>query len=213
MVEAVLFDKDGVLVDSQPIYYEINRRAFEEKGYELTREDFVQHWVIIQNGATAVIEENGLGVSVEEIRKRKYEIYLEIDHLTKLMPHAIETLDRLRQHYPVGLVSADDPDFVEKNVARFDLKCRLDVIVSGYKSRSGEHVGDAYEDAISQLEVNPRYVVAVEDQPGGIASAKLAGCKVIAHPTEFTKGLDFSQADAIVSSLSEITHEMLEGLI
>jgi HAD superfamily hydrolase (TIGR01509 family) len=212
MLKGVLFDADGVLVDSERVYFEIIQETFRPYGVPIGEEDYVKRWIIESTTTPGVIRDYGLTQSVEEIRRRQNQIFERRLKDIKIMPYALELLESLHGEIPLGVVSSEVRYKLGRKLGKFDLLrffnarvCAEDVT---YKKPNPE----PYERGARLLNVNPRNIVVIEDNPSGVSSARDAGCKVIAFPNGFTEGFDFSHAHEAVSSLKEINMGMLENL-
>jgi len=207
MLEAIIFDVDGVLVDSEPTFCKVVQQTFDPFGVELSEEEYVDRWMIKQTCSQGVIEDYGLDTTLEEIRRIKGEIANELFQGVQKIPGAEELLLYLTMHfYPLAAVSsANEPQFSIKLDAH-DLKKYFQVMISGVKKHENP---EPYQRAARELRTRPENTIVIEDNPSGVYSAKLAGCKVIAYPNGYTKDMDFSRADKIISSMKEIDEALL----
>jgi len=212
MLEAVIFDVDGVIVDSEQTYFEVVREVFRPYGVDIDEKEYVRRWMIEQTTTPGVIRDYNLNVSVEEIRARK-AVLLDIRIAeVQLMPHARELIEELYLECPLAVVSSAKKSEVLKKIGKFDLVELFQAIIAGEDTERKKPFPDPYQKAVELLGVNPQYVVVIEDNPSGVIAGKSAGCKLIAYPNGFTKGMDFSHADAVVGSLSEVNDSLLYRL-
>ena len=113
-LKAVLFDMDGVVVDSEEIYYRAVKHAFQP-WHDVIRQDFVDYWMLNgQPSSAGLIEKYGLPVTLEQIRERKSEKLAKlIDSELEMMPGAMHALEILGSRYPLGLVTSSGRNEME----------------------------------------------------------------------------------------------------
>ncbi|MBI4021413.1 MAG: HAD family phosphatase [Candidatus Aenigmarchaeota archaeon] len=212
MLQGALLDGDGTLYDTEPWYFEAVRRTFRPYGVEIGQEEYIRRWMLESTGFEGVVQDYGLAIPVERLRTERDEIFLGLLAAEgRLMPYALDLLDRLRT-YPLGLVSSAHRGEVERKLGRFGLQDRFQVLVSGDMTPRKKPHPEPYRMGTDQLGVPAASILVVEDNPSGVRSAKAAGCKVVAYPNGFTAGMDFRMADRVVASLAEITDGFLEDL-
>ena len=76
LIKAIIFDMDGVIIDSEPFNYEINRLAFEKVGFKLSKKEFIEEWVVKGRGSKYAIKRHNIKTTYEDIRRIKKKIYL-----------------------------------------------------------------------------------------------------------------------------------------
>ena len=204
-IEAIIFDLDGLMVDSEPIALEVWREVLEPFGVELSPE---VHSRVIgfepSRGAGIMIDEFRLPITVEEL----LEIYWE--YRTTIMEHRIEPqpglLDLMdffeREGYRLGVASNSPSFYVKRILAAINIDGRLVCAVGSDEVRFGKPAPDVYLAAASRLEVSPENCLAIEDSPAGVIAAHAAGMRCIAIPNPALKNGDFGQADTVLDSLT-----------
>lgn len=210
-----MFDKDGVLVDSEAMYFAAMRETFGRYGVDITEEVFVKNWILNPYiSSRGTIDEYGLGAKRDEIEQVKAVQVTRFMEQVQMIPYARELLATLRQgSYRMGLVSSASDKEVAESIEKFSLSEFFSVIVTGSQVKNRKPHPEPYRKGVELLGANPARVVVVEDNPVGVVSGKAAGCRVIAYPNGFTKDMDFGMADLVVYSLSEIDEGMLEQLV
>ena len=123
-----------------------------------------------------------------------------------------ELLKLLEGKYPLGLASSSVRKNIDECLAMLDMTKYFKVILSAADIPRNKPFPDVYLLAAEKLGVDPAECAVIEDADSGVIAGKSAGMKVIAVPNEFTAHMDFSPADVVVDSLSEITIDMIEGL-
>jgi len=210
MLEGVLFDSDGILVDSEPKTYLAFHQVFLNFGVDLSEEEFVRRWMIEQTTIPGIIRDYGLQVTADELREYRRPFFLKAMQESELMPGAEPLVKRFRGEYPIGVVTSTYRKDLDTKVGKFGLLDLFDIIVAKEDVTRTKPHPEPYQKGCEKLRTNPRYTVVIEDNPGGVKSALGAGCRVVAYPNGFTENLEFPKGITIVRSLDEIDQELLE---
>jgi HAD superfamily hydrolase (TIGR01509 family) len=199
------FDLDGLLVDTEPHYYESTRAVWAEYGKGLTKEYYARTWII--RGTTVAVEVEKAGIPdkweavLDKIRAR-YRERVEAD--LRLMPHARETLEAARKIGKTALVTNTPPFEVGKILDRSGIAGLLDFIVSRDKYERAKPEPDCYLAAMRMAGTGPGETVALEDSPRGMRAAIAAGVPVIAVVNEMTRYEQPVGALMVLNSLKEL---------
>ena len=170
--------------------------------------------MIEQTTSAGVIRDYKLNVSLEEIRATREKILERlIREELELMPYAREVIERLCANYPLGVVSSAHKEESLRDLGKFELLKKFRFILSGDDCirKKVEHT-EIWERGVRQIGASAGEVLVIEDNPAAAKQAKLAGCKVIAYPNGFTRGMKFEYADVIVYSLKEVDDRLLARL-
>ncbi|HEX2767609.1 MAG TPA: HAD family phosphatase [Candidatus Limnocylindria bacterium] len=203
---AVVFDMDGLLLDTETLWHEAEAELFRRHGNEFTWDDKLA--VIGTSFAfTADYFARRLGRPPEEGPKLVEEmIELMHEHVRRQVdarPGAIELVERLRADgVPLALASNSPRFLVDDALATAGLADAFDVIVTSDDVEHSKPAPDIYLLACERLGVAPEEALALEDSPSGVAAAKAAGLTCIAVP-QFAE-TDVSAADRVVESLEEL---------
>ncbi len=202
---AVLFDNDGLLLDTEAVWTRGEQRLFERRDREFT----IDHKrALVGSSAEAAAEKMALyldevGSEPELIVELEELVMAELEGGVDAMVGARELVSALRETgMPVGLVSNSPRRFIERSheVARTGMP--FDAVVSGHEVPMPKPAPDAYLECCRQLGAEPgRSVVALEDSPSGVASAKEAGLFVIGIPS--VPGITLEAADLTATSLDD----------
>jgi HAD superfamily hydrolase (TIGR01509 family) len=213
--EAVLFDQDGVLVDSEGAWDAARRAIVAENGGhwkdEATR---AMMGMSAPEWSRYVRDELGVGLSPPEISDRVVARLLAgYERALPLLPGAVEAVRRVAARWPVGLASSANREVIDAVLARSGLDGVFGATVSGEEVARGKPAPDIYVEAARRLGVDPRRCAAVEDSTNGLRSAAAAGMLVVALPNrEFppaSEALDL--AAVVLDSLDELTPALFEG--
>jgi len=183
--EAVVFDNDGLLLDTESVWTRAERDLFERRGLAFTPADKLE---LVGTSAelAARILERRLGepgrVLIDELNEL---VIAELEHGVEAMVGARELLHELtRRGMPIGLVSNSPLRFVQRSLQIVGFADRFDVVLSAHEVAAPKPSPDAYLEACRRLGVaaGPS-VVALEDSPTGVAAARAAGLTVIGIPS------------------------------
>lgn len=190
MLKAIIFDMDGVLVDSEPFILEAATRMFAERGLTVQPEDFKPFVGAGENrfvGGPA--EKYGFPLDIESAKARTYAIYDAITRgrLTPL-PGAVEFIASARADgYRLAVASSADRIKININLREIGVPAdTFDAIVSGEDVVNKKPAPDIFLAAAARLGVPPVDCIVVEDAVNGVAAAKAAGMRCLALTTSFT---------------------------
>jgi len=202
---AVVFDNDGLLLDTESVWTRAERDLFERRGLEFTPADKLELVGTSAEIAGAVLErrlaEPGRAAAlIEELNEL---VIAELEHGVEAMVGARELLHALKQRgTPIGLVSNSPLAFVRRSLQIAGFHDRFDVVVSAHEVAAPKPAPDPYLEACARLGVEPGpEIVALEDSPTGVAAARAAGLTVIGIPS--IDGIALDEAHEIAASLQD----------
>lgn len=212
MIRGVLFDMDGVLVDSEPFICRSAILMFEELGLEVLPDDFIPFIGMGENRYIGgVAEKYGLNVNIEDVKARTYQIYQTIikGKLSPL-PGVHEFIDKCRgRGFKMAVATSADLVKMEANLAEISLNSKLfDATVNGLEIENKKPHPDIYLKASGRIGLNPEVCLVVEDSLSGIKAAVAAGCRCLAVTSSFKKD-ELWEADWICDSLLEVPEEAI----
>lgn len=206
MVLAVIFDMDGVIIDSEAAYLDWITSYSEKRGYTISKEE-LQRTIGLSSSMIADTFDRLLGKGIGE--KFWYEFVEEsytypFDYQEALNPGIRALLQTLREHgIRIGLASASDRRDIDAMLCANRLGEYFDVILSGADFAESKPNPDIYVTAARKLGVLPVNCVVVEDSDYGIEAGKAAGATVIAiEDTRF--GFDQRKADYLIKDMCEV---------
>ncbi|MEE9224380.1 MAG: HAD family phosphatase [Thermoplasmata archaeon] len=215
MAEAVIFDLDGILVDTEHYKFKAWQEAFRTLGVEITWEEFRQEFVVQGSTIVEFLERRNYKEEFieDDVRPVANRYFLRsIGEEVPSMPGAVEVLDRLHGDFVLGLASNSYWLYVDKLLEKFGMKRYFKGIANGSEVENLKPHPEVLLLAAERMGVDPEVCVVIEDAPKGIVAAKNAGMKGIAIPTEDTETGDFSQADLVLKSLNDVTVELVRNL-
>lgn len=217
MVRALLFDMDGLLIDSEPLWHEAEIYGFGLAGLCLAPEQCLETTglrvdeVVQFRFAQRPWDSPSQDAVAAAIVERVVEL---VRAKGVLKPGVAEVLDVARGSGPrMALASSSPYVIIDAVLDTFGLRSAFEVIHSAEEETRGKPEPDVYLTAARKLGVDPALCVALEDSPNGVLSAKAAGMKCIAVPEPALRNDPrLARADAIVTSLAEVDAELLNRL-
>jgi len=212
-LKAVLFDMDGVLLDSEEYICRAGMMMFKEKGYDVSPGDFLEFTGMGENRYLGgVAEKNGIPFELEKDKARTYEIYGEIvKGQLKPFPGVVDFIEKCRSRkLKMAVASSADPTKVEINLEEIGIPpSTFGTVVTGLDIEHRKPAPDIFLKAAERLGVEPIGCLVIEDAVSGVKAGKAAGSKVLALTTSFSAE-ELSGADWIASLLTEAGDEVLE---
>ncbi len=207
MIVAVIFDMDGLMVDSEPMHYEAVNRVLARYGVELSRVENARYVGVPDVDTFAdLVERYGLPVSSATLVAEKRATYLElIGGRVAAQPGLYPLLDRLAaDEYVLAVASSSPMVEIELILGRLGVKERFRGCFSAEQVARGKPAPDLFLHAASQVGAQPAECLVLEDAPSGVRAAKSAGMICFAVPSEAARSGDFSPADRVLVSLDEV---------
>lgn len=205
-IHAVLWDNDGVLVDSEVVFFEVTRLVFKNMGLDLTSEIWRTQYLAKGNGSWDIAK--ALGANPTEIstaideRNKQYQIALNNPPI--IQPCVQETLMALSGHVKMGIVTGCKREQLHLMHDHNGLLEFFDIIITADDYSKSKPNPDPYLTAIDSLGLNAINCIAVEDSQRGLMSAIAANIACIVVPTELTATQDFSGAVSVEHNVSAI---------
>ncbi|MEY8338640.1 HAD family phosphatase [Lachnospiraceae bacterium 62-35] len=203
MIEAVIFDFDGVLVDTEPLYVERKKAYLESRGIHMAEQEIKK---FAGKRFYQAIMEISADIS-EEMRKKladEFKVPMDLDYRSLLFPDVKETLRALKKMGLKTAIASNSPqEKLEEAVRQCCLSSLLDEYISSSAIGRLKPEPDVYLQAASKLNILPRNCIAVEDADCGLAAAKRAGCHVVCKKDN-RFGFSQTLGDYKIKHLSEL---------
>ncbi len=213
MIRAVLFDMDGVLLDSEEYICKAGVEMFREKGILVKPEDFLAFTGMGENRYLGgVAEKYGIPFELEKDKARTYEIYADlVKGRLAPFPGVIEFMGKcLSMGLMIALASSADPSKIKINLAEIGIpEETFHAIVSGLDLEHKKPAPDIFLKAAERLGVSPQECLVIEDAVSGVAAGKAAGAKVLAVTTSFPAE-KLAGADWIAGSLMDADEALFD---
>jgi HAD superfamily hydrolase (TIGR01509 family) len=215
-VDAVVFDLDGVLVDSEAVWDEVRRRFVEENGghwHDDAQRDMmgmssVEWSRYVHDRLGVPMEPEQISVAVADLVADLYREDLP------LLPGAVESVRALAAEWPLGLATSSNRHVIDLVLDQAGIAADFRATVSSEEVGAGKPAPDVYLEAARRLDVDPSTCVAIEDSTNGIRSAHAAAMTVIAVPNkDFPPEPDaLALASLVLDSLEELEPERISSL-
>jgi HAD superfamily hydrolase (TIGR01509 family) len=215
VTDAVVFDMDGVLIQSEEVWDEVREAYVRERGGRYDAE--IQRTMMGMSSPEwsrllhehAGVPDEPAAINAEVVR-RMLAAYR--DHLP-LIPGAVDAVQRLAARFPLGLASSSNRELIDTVLDVAGLASFFAATVSSEEVAHGKPAPDVYLEAARRMSVAPEHCAAVEDSHGGIRSAKSAGMRVVAIPNpSYPPGEEaLALADVTIGSLDELTVDVVSA--
>ncbi|MGM0499925.1 MAG: HAD family hydrolase [Bacillota bacterium] len=213
MIKAVIFDMDGTIVDSEPIYDQVNEEIYKKYGFDLSQEDYDRHmganmkdiWTDILNRHP--VKEEFAHYKIEDFMEdhihSSYQGLAEAEDL-ELMPGIKEWFDFFKEHgYKMIIASSSYAPVIEHVYQRFGLDQYMEGYVDGNSIENGKPAPDIFLKAAAELGVKPEKCLIIEDSENGVNGAYQAGAKVVGFNRAQDQSQDLSKADLIIEEYNQ----------
>ena len=214
MIEAVVFDLDGVLLQTEELWDEVRAGLARERGGRYGPEAqrammgmSSLEWSRYMHDEVGV-PDSPKQISAEVVRRLAARYRTELP----LIPGAVEAVRRIAERWPLGLASSSNRLLIELALELAGIQHLFKAVVSSEEVPRGKPAPDVYLEAARRLGVGAERCAAVEDSHSGIRSAKAAGMRIVAIPNpSFPPGDEaLAEADLVLRSLDELTAEAIE---
>lgn len=214
MLDCLLFDLDGLLVDSEPLQFRAYQAAFSQYEIELTMEDWVR-WHSVEASTARWVENEGFDINVQELRNVKKSFYDEmIATDLEAKPGAVELVESCASSLELALVSASRHESIEACLDKFGILNHFSALVSGSEVARSKPWPDPYLAAMEILDTSADHALALEDSLTGYRAASAANLRCVICPDHFIPkpANAFDGAALITDSLAEVSLDNLKRL-
>ena len=216
MIEAVIFDLDGVLLQSEEVWDEVREQLARDKGgkwHSLASRDMMG--MSSPEWSRYMSEKLGLPMTPEQINEEVVR-RMEAAYSARLplISGAQEAVQRMAARWPLGLASSSNRPLIDRALQEAELTDLFQATVSSEEMKRGKPHPDVFQEVARQLKVEPSHAAAIEDSHNGVRSADAAGMAVILIPNAaFPPGEEArALAGAILEDLNELTVELIDGM-
>jgi len=203
MYDALIFDMDGLMIDSERLYWEVEKGIARQFGKEVREETL---WKMMGRrpieGMRIFVQDLGLPLTGERVLEMRDELMREkYRNESEPMPGLIHILDAFYGRLKLAVCTGAQKEFMEIVVDRLKIRDRFNVLQASDEIKKGKPDPEIYLATCDKLGVQPRQSVVLEDSSNGCLAAKRAGGYTIAVPSDYSRGQDFGCADFIAADL------------
>lgn len=215
-IQAIIFDMDGVLVDSE-VYWDKSRVEFAKDRGKVWTDEF-QRLAMGRSTvgwATVMQEKLELDETIDDIiAEMKQRVIAHYEERMPTRPGAIESVKHMKQHFRVGLASGSPTEIIKAVLRITGLDQIFEVMIYGDTIPNGKPAPDIYIEAMAQLGVTPDVTVGIEDSANGIRSLKNAGMYAVAAPSpDFPLSDDIlGVVDAHITTLEDFNIDLIRQI-
>ena len=213
--KAMLFDMDGVLVDSEPIHFAGRAKTLSRYGIE-TNDEELSHYTGILSEAflTDIAKKRGVDIPIAEACK-----FAKVDFKETLDGYDLKPIDGILEflqalqskNIPMAIASSSSPEVIDTFVTRLDIKKYFKALISGRQVEHSKPAPDIYLAAAKALETMPTDCVVLEDSHSGIVAGHAAHCYCIGFRSPHSGNQDLTLANVIVNSIRDIDLELFDN--
>jgi HAD superfamily hydrolase (TIGR01509 family) len=209
-VKAIFWDNDGVLVDTEHLYFAATRDALRELGHELTESEFVDF--SLRKGASCfdLVAARVSEARIEAARLARNALYAESLANTELIPGVRETLGRLHGRVPMAVVTSSRPEHFSLQHSRTGALPFFEFVLTKADFTRSKPDPQPYLLAAARAGVAPEECLVIEDSERGLVAATRAGMRCAVVPRGFTKLSDFSSALHVLERVDQVPELVAE---
>ncbi|MCX7745643.1 MAG: HAD family phosphatase [Clostridia bacterium] len=216
MLKAVIFDMDGVIIDSEPIHHQLEAEQFAEMGLVITEEEHDSFiGTTTKKMWTDLKEKHHVNEPVDvlvKVAKERYYNHITSQKITPI-PGVVELIKDLNQNgVKIALASSGAKENVHAVLKIFQIKDYFNAVVSGDEVSEGKPAPDIFLEAAKRIGVEPDACVVVEDSTNGVNAAARAGMKSVGFNNPSSRNQNLSKANLIVVTLEELNYNRLKEI-
>lgn len=206
MIKAIIWDMDGVIVDSEDHHHAGEIATFKHFGVDIPEEENKKFkGTPLREHFQSLKEKFNVETPLQDLIEKQNE---HIDDMysdkVELFQNVKEVLVELKQKYSQALATSSERKLVNIILKRFEIEEVFDEVTCGDEVRVGKPNPEIFLKTAEKLNISPEECIVIEDSLNGMKAGKVAGMKVIGHKVWHNKDLDFSIADFVVTDLREV---------
>ena len=215
-MEAVIFDMDGVLIDSEPLHFEVDQMVLRKLNIHEGKH-YLERFVGYTNPAMWQIikEEFSIEITIEELID--LQMTMKLSYLEQSNFEAIEGINELLEELqsfkvPIAIASSSPRIFIEAVIKKIHIVQYFHDWISGEEVPKSKPEPDVFLKVAELLNVNPERCIVIEDSKSGTIAAKSAGMKCIGYKNVNSGNQDLSKSDLVVDRISELSYKRMKDL-
>jgi HAD superfamily hydrolase (TIGR01549 family) len=218
MLEAVIFDMDGVLIDSEPFHLVVNEKIFENLGISLSEDEYHSYIGTTHKDMWSTIKKrHNLPQSVPELVNMQVSGNIDYIKNEEIEPIKIKGVTDLlskiaRENIKIGIASSSPTEVIELVINKLRISGYFSAITGGEEITKGKPAPDIFLKAANRLNAKPPNCLVVEDSKNGVLAAKAAGMKCVGYKNPNSGNQDLRKADLIVYNYASLKTNILKNL-
>jgi HAD superfamily hydrolase (TIGR01549 family) len=218
MLKAVIFDMDGVLIDSEPFHLVVNEKIFADLGINLSEDEYHSYIGTTHKDMWRTIKErHNLPQSVPELVNMQVSGNINYIKEEDIEPIKIKGVAELlfkiaSENIKIGIASSSPTEVIELVINKLNISNYFSAIVGGEEIERGKPSPDIFLKASKRLNTDPSECIVIEDSKNGVLAAKAAGMKCIGFENPNSGNQDLGKADLIVDNFDSLNVNTLKGL-
>ena len=217
MIQTVIFDMDGVIIDSEPVYFKIDKEMFEELNIAVS---FEEHCTYVgtssQNMWDAIIKKHGIPGDPGELMRKEYNLYMNyLVNANDLQPidGVMELINGLHENNLKLILASSSPmEIIDIILKKFKLPDLFIAKVSGSELAHSKPHPEIFLKAAQFAGSEPKECIVIEDSKNGVAAAKAAGMKCIGFLNPSSGDQNLKDADMVIQSFKELNADLVKKL-
>jgi HAD superfamily hydrolase (TIGR01509 family) len=215
MITTVIFDMDGVIINSEPAFQQIEKDMFKEFGIDMSDEEYMTYvgTNIVEMWAW-IAEKHGVKLDIDEVIEEEKRRYLDLLHGDQAMDPIDGVLDLISDLYnanfKLAIASSSSCEIIKSVTDKLQIQDKFIAMVSSDMVENSKPSPDIFIKTAENINENPEKCLVIEDSENGVLAAKAAKMKCIGFRSEHTGQQDLSKADWVVDSIKEVTVEKIK---
>ncbi|HYV55607.1 MAG TPA: HAD family phosphatase [Chitinophagaceae bacterium] len=217
MIQTVIFDMDGVIIDSEPVYFKIDKEMFEELNIAVS---FEEHSTYVgtssQNMWDAIIKKHGIPGDPGKLMRKEYNLYMDyLVNANDLQPidGVMELINGLHENnFKLILASSSRMEIIDIILKKFKLSDLFIAKVSGSELAHSKPHPEIFLRSAQLAGSEPKECIVIEDSKNGVAAAKAAGMKCIGFLNPSSGHQNLKDADRVIQSFKELNADLVKKL-
>jgi len=217
MIQTVIFDMDGVIIDSEPVYFKIDQEMFEELNIAVS---FEEHCTYVgtssQNMWDAIIKKHGIPGDPGKLMRKEYNLYMDyLVNANDLQPidGVMELINGLHENnFKLILASSSRMEIIDIILKKFKLSDLFIAKVSGSELAHSKPHPEIFLRSAQLAGSEPKECIVIEDSKNGVAAAKAAGMKCIGFLNPSSGHQNLKDADRVIQSFKELNADLVKKL-
>ena len=217
MIQTVIFDMDGVIIDSESVYFKIDKQMFDELNIAVSFEEQCSYvGTSSQNMWDSIIRKHSLTDQPDMLMRKEYNLYMEhLANANDLQPieGVRELINNLHEHnFKLVLASSSRMEAIDIVLNKFKLSEFFTIKVSGSELTHSKPHPEIFQRAAELIKSEPKECIVIEDSKNGVTAAKAAGMKCIGFLNPSSGDQNLANADMVIRSFKELNADIVQSL-